>query len=240
MGNRPDRGNGPLAGIVLSTKIGIICEGAIDYALLPALLERIARDRAWFTWPLAPDDVAARFPIRKRGHGGVLDTIRRLVDALGTEHFDHACFVILLDRRTEPVQRKVLKLIRGKSRFVLGVAIEEIEAWWLGDRTSTLAWTELVPTGLPGDSPYALPSYRAEKDPHPKRTLSELTKLSNRFDRAYGEGNLDMAIEFAEDYWRRTANLDEIALQCPRGYGQFERRMRDAFRRAKARTGQLP
>lgn len=69
----------------MSTKIGIIAEGPIDHALLPPLLERIARDRAGYDWPVAPDDVAEIFNIRKRGHGGVLETVRRLVDALESE-----------------------------------------------------------------------------------------------------------------------------------------------------------
>src|ERR1051325_1200404 len=115
----------------MSTKIGIIAEGPIDHALLPALLERIATDRAGFTWPLTSDDLAEVFPIRKRGHGGVLGTVEAMVKALNTKYFDHACFVILLDRRTSAVQQEVRKLIAGKERFVLGIAIEEIEAWWL-------------------------------------------------------------------------------------------------------------
>ena len=63
----------------MSTRIGIIAEGPIDHALLPVLLERIALERASFGWPVAPDDVAEVFQIRKRGHGGVLETVRRLV-----------------------------------------------------------------------------------------------------------------------------------------------------------------
>jgi hypothetical protein len=105
----------------MSTKIGIIAEGAIDHALLPALLERIATDRANFAWPLTADDIAEVFPIRKRGHGGVLETMRSLVKALDTMHFDHACFVILLDRRTRAVPTEVRKLIRGNDRFVLAI-----------------------------------------------------------------------------------------------------------------------
>src|SRR3954452_22563589 len=88
----------------MSTKVGIIAEGPIDNALLPALLSRIAEEQAHFTWPLTADDVGTVFPLRKRGHGGVLDTVRKLVKALEQEPFDHACFVILLDRRTRSVQ----------------------------------------------------------------------------------------------------------------------------------------
>ena len=218
----------------MSTKIGIFCEGAIDYALLPALLERIARDGAGFRWPVDASDVADLFPIRKRGHGGVLETVRALVKALNTQHFGHACFVILLDRRTAAVQREIARLIQGKPRFVLGIAIEEIEAWWLGDRTNTFAWTRLKPADLPEGCRYAQAKYKAEGDPSPKRTLDRLTRLSGRFDRFYGEGNLDMAEDFAEAFWRKFAKLNEIATQCPKGFGRFQRRMVNAFHRAKA------
>jgi hypothetical protein len=220
----------------VSTKIGIIAEGPIDHALLPPLLERIATDRAQFRWPLTAEDVAQVFPIRKRGHGGVLETVRSLVKALDASQFDHACFIILLDRRTRAVQEEVLKLIRGKDRFVLGIAGEEIEAWWLGDRTNTLAWSGLR-NALPPDCCYAGARYQAEKDDNPKNTLDELTRLSERFDRYYGEGNLDLAVEFAEDYWRPGARLDEIATQCPEGFGRFQQQMTNCFRRVKTTCG---
>jgi hypothetical protein len=220
----------------VSTKVGIIAEGPIDHALLPPLLGRIAMDKAQFRWPLTAEDVAEVFFIRKRGHGSVLETVRSLVKALDTSHFDHACFIILLDRRTRAVQEEVLKLIRGKDRFVLGIAGEEIEAWWLGDRTNTLAWSGLK-NALPPDCCYAGARYQAEKDNNPKNTLNELTRLSDRFDRYYGEGNLDLAVEFAEDYWRPGARLDEIATQCPEGFGRFQQQMTNCFRRVKAASG---
>lgn len=213
----------------MSTKIGVITEGAIDYTLLPALLSRIAKVKVGLTWPVASDDLAELFPIRKTGHGGVLEKIRALVEALDTEHFDHHCFVILLDRRTRPVQEKIAKLISGRDRFVLGVAIEEIEAWWLGDRTITLAWAELRDT-LPENCRYAAQQYQAEADDHPKRTLDELTRVSDRFDRYYGEGNVEMATEFAENFWKEFAHLDEIGAQCPQGYRPFQREIVNRFR----------
>jgi len=220
----------------MSTKIGIISEGPIDNILLPALLERIAADKAGFTWPLDATDVAQHFPLRKRGHGGVLETVRALITALDTQHFDHACFVIVLDRKTEEVRKAIAHLILGRDRFVLGVAIEEIEAWWLGDRPNTFAWTNLRPNTLPEGIQYARDDYKAEEDPRPKKTLDKLTCISDRFDRSYGEGNADMAADFADRFWKRGANLDAIAVQCPRGFGRFQKAMANAFRRAKARS----
>jgi hypothetical protein len=215
----------------MSTKIGVIAEGPIDHALLPPLLERIARVRAGYHWPVRPDDLAEIFPIRKRGHGGVLDTVRRLVAALSTEVFDHAFFVIVLDRRTRPAQEEIRNLISGHGRFVLGIAIEEIEAWWLGDRGNTLAWAGLTKS-LPPHCRYAVADYRAEGDDEPKKTLDELTRESERFDRYYGEGSIELATEFAEDYWREFAHLDEIRAQCRVGYRPFERDVTQRFRLA--------
>jgi hypothetical protein len=222
----------------MSTKIGIIAEGLIDHTLLPVLLERIAQDRANYDWPIAPEDVAELFPIRKRGHGGVLETVRNLVSALSNEVYDHAFFVILLDRRTRAVQKEVRKLLSKHRGFVLGIAIEEIEAWWLADRTNTLAWAALR-EGLPNDCRYAALGYCSEKDQDPKKTLHELTSRSDRFDRTYGEGNVDMAREFAEEHWRRSARLGELRVQCPRGYKPFEQLMTQEFRSAARRQGRM-
>jgi hypothetical protein len=57
-----------------------------------------------------------------------------------------------------------------------------------------------------------------------------LTHISDRFDRYYGEGNVDMATEFATDYWKEFAYLDEIAVQCPHGYKPFQREIINQFR----------
>lgn len=223
----------------MSTKVGIIAEGPIDHVLLPPLLERIARDRAEYDWPIIGEDVAEVFQIRKRGHGGVLETVRKLVTALDDPAvYDHAFFVILLDRRTRAVQRGIEQLLVNRNRFVLGIAIEEIEAWWLGDRRNTLVWSALR-GGLPGDCRYAQTDYRSERDDNPKKTLDELTRISDRFDRYYGEGNVDLAQEFAEDYWRQYARLDDIRAQCPQGYRPFERTATQQFRAASRRAGRL-
>jgi hypothetical protein len=222
----------------MSTKVGIIAEGPIDHALLPVLLERIAWDRANYGWPVAPDDVAEVFQIRKRGHGGVLETVRNLVSALSTQVYGHAFYVILLDRRTQAVQREVRKLLSKHDRFILGIAIEEIEAWWLADRTNTLAWAGLKQS-LPKNCRYAASGYSSEKDDQPKKTLHELTRHSDRFDRTYGEGNVDMAREFAEEYWRQSARLDDLRAQCPRGYRPFEQAVAAEFRSAARRQGRL-
>jgi hypothetical protein len=222
----------------MSTPIGIIAEGPIDHVLLPVLLERIACDRADYAWPVDTDDVAKVFQIRKRGHGGVLETVRRLVTALSNNIYPYAFYVILLDRRTRVAQEEIRKLISQHERFVLGIAIDEIEAWWLADRPNTLSWAGLKDR-LPGHCRYAAAKYSSERDQDPKKTLDELTRYSDRFDRFYGEGNSDMAIEFATDYWREHARLDDLRTQCPQGFRPFEKHVTQSFRSAAHRRGRL-
>jgi len=223
----------------VSAKVGIIVEGSIDEILVPPLLERIARDRAGFTWPTIPDDLADIIPIRKRGHGGVLDAVRRLVRCLSDIPLtEYAFFIILLDSPPAAVHRRLRRLTQGKPRFVLGIAIREIEAWWLADRRNTLAWLRLDEEPR-GKARYWAASYKPENDHHPKRTLDELTVLAPELDQHYGHGNTELAREFAEDYWRGSAELDAMERSCPRGFRPFCRDTTEALRAERAREGRL-
>jgi len=221
----------------MSTKIGIISEGPIDHVLLPPLLSRIAEVKAQFRWPVAGEDMAEVLPIRKMGHGGVLEKVRTLVRFLEKEPLGYELFVVVPDRPTRSVQQELRQLTSGKSRFVLGIAIEEIEAWWLGDRTNTLSWSGFTHTSLPPCR--CRQAYAAERDAEPKRTLHELTELSDRLDSVYGDGNTELARQFAEDHWKRNARLDEMSTQCPRGFGAFLQDMADAFRWTRSKQGLL-
>ena len=222
----------------MSTRVGLIVEGPIDHLLVSALLERIAADRADFSWPVTPQDVADIIPIRKRGDGGVLDTVRKLIRYLDRRPDEYAFFVVVLDRRTRPVQEKIRRIIRGKSRFLLAIAREEIEAWWLGDRTSTLTWLRLEANAL-AHTRYGARGYKAERDPAPKRTLDELTRESDAVDQTYGQGNTELARRFTEQLWREHACLDEIEQQCPRGFKPFCRKATQALRAEKTRQARL-
>jgi len=144
---------------------------------------------------------------------------------------DYGLFVIVLDERTAQVQKRVRMIIGGNPRFVLGIAIREIEAWWLGDRSNTLEWVgfRMAPHG----SRYAARAYCSEKDDSPKKTLDELTMLSDRFDRCYGQGSSEMAEDFSERFWQHSANLEQIASQCPRGFRPFRRSILRALKQAK-------
>ena len=142
--------------------------------------------------------------------------------ALETQVFDYAFYVVMLDRRTRPVQDEIKRLLANRDSFVLGIAIEEIEAWWLADRQNALAWSGLQ-EGLPDNCRYAQKKYSPERDNDPKKTLDELTRCSDEFDRYYGEGSVDLASDFAENYWKGFARLDNISRACPKGFRPFQR-----------------
>lgn len=173
----------------MSTRVGIITEGSIDEILLPPLVEAVAHKRAGVSWPVHAEVAAEILQIRKRGHGGVHVSVEQLVkldDHGGLAHLDF--FIVLLDHKTRDAQERVLENIKGRSRWFLAIAIKEIEAWWLGDREKVLAWAGIKEASLPKGCRYAVQKYSAEKDSHPKQTLNELTELSHRFDRVYGQG----------------------------------------------------
>ena len=221
----------------MSTRVGIIAEGPIDREIIQPILSGIARDRNSITWPIDPEDLADFLQMRIRGHGGVQKAVERLVRVLQeSSEFPYSFVVILLDRRTMKVQRKVRQYIRGDDRFVLGICKEEIEAWWLGDRTNTLAWLNF--SEAPSGTKYSRNRYRAERDGQPKKTLDELTRHCDEFDRFYGDGNLDLASDFAE-VWDGRVRLQEIENQCPERFPPFIGDVETAFRMVLRVSGRL-
>ncbi len=216
----------------MSTRVGVICEGPIDAALLSALLHRIAQDKAGYAWPVAASDLDETLRLRTSGHGAVVKKLAKLVRVLDRgETLDCRFFVIVLDyKKTKTVQQDLRALVAGSRRsFILGIAIEEIEAWWLADRSNTLAWFGLADEDIAGCA-YATPDYSPERDSTPKRTLTELTKVSERCSRPYGTGNSELAREFAED-WREHASIQVMEHACARGFGPFSNAVADAFQR---------
>ena len=161
------------------------------------------------------------FPMRRRGHGGVLKAVERLVSCLVANPMsEYAFFVVVVDSGPEGVLRRLRRLVRANPRLVLGIAVREIEAWWLADRRNTLAWLELE-RQPDGTARYWAKGYSPERDRRPKTTLDELTLRAPRLEQHYGDGNTELAREFAEDYWGKSAELDAIAASCPRGFAPF-------------------
>lgn len=219
-------------------RIGLILEGTTDRPLLHSLLTRIAQERASITWPLSAEDMAEVVPIRKRGQGGVVATLRQVIQALDAADPPlHDFYVVLLDHRTKQEHAAVRKFISGRPKFVFGTAIEEIEAWWLADRRSTLAWLGLDEVAA-SRAGYDVQTYKAEKDPDPKHTLDKLTRISDSCDRPYGRGHTGLAEDFAE-YWKDTAELGVIETQCPKGFRPFCQKSENTMTRVLNEHGKL-
>ena len=159
----------------------------------------------------------------------MLEAVRKLVQYLD-QNVDakYGFFVVVLDKRTQHVQEEIKKIIGGTNRFVMGIAIEEIEAWWLADERNTCQFLGLQKHEY-AHLRYGMQSYSAETDDNPKKTLHELTELSSKVDRLYGSGNSDLAADFAQDYWQDYANLAAIEQHCPKGFKPFCANTTQAF-----------
>jgi len=215
-------------------KIGLFCEGSVDFPLVSALLERIAADRADVHWPLNIVDSVTEMRFRRGGDGQVVKAVRHLKRRLDEGNCsEYSLFVIVLDRASKVPIARIRRMIRGDARFVFGTAIQEIEAWWLGDRQSTLAWLRLA-AGRPAGLRYWRNAYQAERDDDPKKTLDELTLVSPTVTVRYGRGNSGMASEFAGG-WRIGALLTQIEAECPRGFSPFCLQTTAAMRRVRFR-----
>lgn len=229
----------------MSTRVGLIGEGVIDQPVVEALLHRIASERAGYDWPVVADDLYVDLRIRKTGHGGVVEKLRRLLEVIDAGQETRCRFhvVVLDNRKLQQVHTEVKHLVSGYQSVLFGIAIEELEAWWLADRENVLKWLDLTASELAeAGLDYGTDGYHAERDRNPKSTLDSLTRLSNSAEAFYGHGNFDLAIEFAE-HWRETANIDVIEHECPRGFAPFSDELTAAFagclRDDRRRTGKL-
>ena len=212
-------------------KIGLLCEGGIDYAIIPSLVEQIARTQAGIRWPVRPDDVVERVGgIRRGGFGQVQKAVQKLCLLIDQPPFsEYAFFLIVLDRDTRQTQSAIKKYIKGHGKkFVIGIAIQKVEAWWLADRRNTLEWLALPNLSDPSCR-YCAAGYAPEKDPTPKKTLDELTKLSPLLSSTYGDGNSQLAAEFAS-LWNTRAEIDQIKAACPKGFAPFCKKTAAALR----------
>ncbi len=204
--------------------IGIFSEGTIDLELTSAILERLARTRCGVRWPLQLRDSFATLPIRKGGHGQIARAVKRVISMLEDEPYvNFSFFVIVLDKKTQHTQREIKRAIRGLSKFIVGIAIREIEAWWLADRRNTLEWLGLIDHET-DEGKYWQKDYNPERDNNPKQTLNELTEISPLVDSRYGNGNTDLAREFAS-IWRHGAEIDQIEIHCPKGFAPFSKKI---------------
>lgn len=214
-------------------KIGYFGEGKLDYILLPPLLEAIAQNKAQIHWPVEASDMK-RLNIRKTGHGGVLEKIRALMEfhdecKKSLERMPESFYVIVLDRRTRTVQQMIKETMNNCSiPYVMGIAIEEIEAWILADRCQLLNWLQLDESASHVRKlRYFDSEYDPEEDSDPKKTLDQLIRASSV--PSADCWNTDAAAEFVE-FWRDgSMDLVEIEKGCPKGFKPFSEAVSEYF-----------
>jgi hypothetical protein len=198
-------------------RIGLLSEGRIDEELLPPLLKQlidplpIMRQRK---------HVFFEFPAPANGFGEIPKNLKMLLklrnDELEWGRIGCDLFVIVHDsRRTESVQREIRNILQSANGFpaVYGLAVQEIEAWVLGD-------IENVNRHIFKINPCPRLPCAPEDDPDPKRTLNNVfitQSDSIEFDR----WNAECARQVAP-----CLRADQVKSRCQRGFGKLARDLR--------------
>ena len=203
-------------------RIGLLIEGGIDEVILPPLVEQLMsvlpehRRRGLGYYPV---------PFPPNGYGEIPKNLKMLVrlyaDANERRRIGCDLFVVVLDsRKTEEVQRQIKDVLRGAHGFpaVYGVAIQETEAWVLGDIGNVNKHVFKV-------HPEPQLPKAPEKDPDPKKTLVELfVRASPVLE--YDAWNTQCARVVAPHLRK-----DTVAVRCPKGFGKFATGFEQAIRR---------
>lgn len=205
-------------------RIGLLIEGGIDEEILPPLVEQLMsilpehRRRGLDYYPV---------PFPPNGCGEIPKNLKMLVklyeDANERQRIGCDLFVVVLDsRKTDEVQRQIKEVLRGAHEFpaVYGVAIQETEAWVLGDIGNVNKHVfKIHPEPVLPKAP--------ERDPDPKKTLNDLfVRASPVLE--YDAWNTECARAVAP-YLRK----DTVVARCPKGFGKFSA----SFKKAITRLG---
>jgi hypothetical protein len=191
-------------------KIGLLVEGAIDEALLPPLIQD-ALGRLSQAAPLT----TMTFPYPPGGFGEVVKNLKTLVrlyqNLSERERLGCNLFLIVHDsRKTESIQKEIRTILREAVYFpaVYGLAIQETEAWVLGDIGHVNRHVfQIHPDPRLPRAP--------ELDPDPKKTLTDLyVKPSKTIE--YDCWNLACACQVAP-----FIRSSQVARRCPRGFGKL-------------------
>lgn len=207
-------------------RIGLLIEGGIDEEIMRPLVERLIsvlpehrqRGLGYYLVPFPPN-----------GYGEIPKNLKMLVtlyeDSRERRRIGCDFFVIVLDsRKTEQVQRQIKDVLRGAPRFpaVYGLAIQEIEAWVLGDIGNVNKHVFRV-------HPEPKLPKAPEKDPDPKKTLVDLfVRASPVLE--YDSWNTACARAVAPHLRK-----DTVEARCPKGFGKFAA----GFNRTLRRLGQV-
>lgn len=203
-------------------RIGLLIEGGIDEEILPPLMEQLMsvlpehRRRGLDYYPV---------PFPPNGYGEIPKNLKMLVklyeNASERQRIGCDLFVVVLDsRRTKEVQRQIKDVLRGASVFpaVYGVAIQETEAWVLGDIGNVNKHVFKV-------APEPQLPKAPEKDPDPKKTLVDLfVRVSPVLE--YDAWNTECARAVAPHLRK-----DTVAVRCPKGFGKFATGFEQTIRR---------
>jgi hypothetical protein len=205
-------------------RIGLLVEGGIDEEILPPLINQLLAD--WRRHRRREPDYY-RFPFPPKGYGEILKNVRMLVklypNAEEWQRIGCDLFVVVLDsRNTETVQREITRVLKGATGFpaVFGLAVQETEAWVLGDIDHVNRHVFKV-------KPQPRLQTSPEKDPDPKRTLNDFyVRASTAID--YDAWNKECARAVAP-YLRGS----QVEVRCPKGFGKLAERFRQTVRGIK-------
>lgn len=199
-------------------RIGLLIEGGIDEEILPSLIRQLMdavpehRRRGWDFY---------RVPFPPNGYGQIPKNLKMLTrlyqDPIERQRIGCDLYVIVLDsRKTESVQREIKGVLKDAHDFpaVYGLAVQETEAWVLGDIGNV---NEHVFKVCPQPTLPRAP----EKDPDPKKTLNDLFVRASQV-LEYDAWNTECARVVAPHLRAET-----VAVRCPKGFGAFA----DDFRR---------
>lgn len=193
--------------------VGLLVEGQIDVELLKPLFLSVFEDILGWRRPRP-----VVFPYPPNGYGAIPKNLRHLVrlhqnSASEWRRLGCDAFLVIHDsRKTETIQSEIKDILRENPSFpaVYGLAIQETEAWVLGDAehlNSSVFHIEPLPT---------LPC-KPERDPDPKMTLTKLFIARSR-DIDSDRWNQECARKVAPHLrWR------QIRTQCPQGFGKLVR-----------------
>lgn len=203
------------------SKIGLLIEGGIDEEIVKPLVKKIVKDI------LQDRDAEPLFfiiPFPPNGYGEIPRNLEMLVRQYqdGGERARIGCdlFLIIHDsRKTGDIQRSIRRILRAAHDFpaVYGLAVQEIEAWVLGDieAANERVFRVFPRPGLPTPP---------ERDPDPKTTLTELFVRPSP-DLEFDKWNKECARRVAPHL-----RDGQIRFHCPRGFGQLTEDLRGARR----------
>lgn len=196
-------------------RVGLLVEGGVDEELLQPLLSSVLGE----VLPNGHTNISFvpfRFPLN--GYGEIPKNLKVLSRVLENEAERERLGVDIIlvihdSRKTEEVQKQIKLLLREfPLPHVYGLAVQEIEAWVLGDIESANRHVFRLRT-LP-----ELP-HSPERDPDPKRTLTKLFVEASthiEFDRWNRSCAQLVAVHLR---WR------QVVAHCPRGFARLVRKI---------------